>query len=98
MADNPQQDVRELKDLVVAYAKQETIEPLRSLGRQVLWGVIGSVLASIGLVFLVVGVLRLVQVELELRGVWSFLPYLAATVVAGLVAFLAVKRIGGQRA
>ena len=88
---------RELIDLTVTYAKQETIEPLKALGPRIGWGVLGAGVASVGLVFLLVGILRLVQVEARLRGLWSPVPYLAATVVAGGVAALAVKRIGARR-
>ena len=88
---------RELIDLTVTYAKQETIEPLKALGPRIGWGVLGAGVASVGLVFLLVGILRLVQVEARLRGLWSFLPYLAAALVAGGVAAVAVKRIGGRR-
>jgi len=86
-----------LIDLTVTYAKQETIDPLRSLGRRVGLGVLGSALASVGLLFLLVGVLRLVPVELELRGLWSWVPYLAALFVAGAVAGFSFKQIGGGR-
>ena len=88
---------KELLDLTVAYAKQETVEPLRSLGKQVRNGVLGSALASVGLVFLLVGVLRLVQVEARLRGAWSFVPYVAGLAVAALVALFCLKQIGGGR-
>ncbi len=88
---------RELIDLTVTYAKQETIGPLRSLGPRIGWGVLGAGVASAGLVFLLVGILRLVQVEAGLRGLWSFVPYLAAVAVAGGVAALAVKQIAGRR-
>ncbi len=88
---------RELIDLTVTYAKQETIEPLKALGPRIGWGLLGAGVASVGLVFLLVGILRLMQVEARLRGLWSFLPYLVATVVAGGVAAVAVKRIGARR-
>jgi hypothetical protein len=90
---------RELIDLTVTYAKQETIDPLRTIGRRVGLGVLGSATASVGLVFLLVGVLRLVQVESRshLRGAMSWVPYLAAIVVAVAVAALALKQIGGRR-
>ncbi len=88
---------RELVDLTVTYAKQETIEPLKALGPRVGLGVLGSALASVGLVFVLVGVLRLVQVEARLRGLWSFLPYLVAVAVAGGVAGLALKQISSKR-
>ncbi len=88
---------RELIDLTVTYAKQETIEPLKAVGPRVLWGVAGSGVASVGLVFLLVGVLRLLQVEAALRGLWSFVPYLVAVAVAGAVAVLALKQVAPKR-
>ena len=88
---------KELIDLTVTYAKQETIDPLRSLGRRVGLGVLGSALASVGLIFLLVGVLRLVQVEARLRGAWSFVPYVAGLAVAAAVALFCLKQIGGGR-
>ena len=88
---------KELIDLTVTYAKQETIDPLRTVGRRVGLGVLGSGLASVGLIFLLVGVLRLVQVEARLAGLMSWVPYLAAIVVAGAVAGFALKQIGGSR-
>ena len=94
---------RELVDLTVTYAKQETIDPLRTIGRRVGLGVLGSALASVGLIFLLVGVLRLVQVEPFGRdhggfgGAMSWVPYVAAILVAGAVAFFALKQIGGDR-
>jgi len=90
---------RELVDLTVSYAKQETIDPLRTIGRRVGLGVLGSAVASVGLIFLFVGVLRLVQVEARphLLGAMSWVPYLAAIAVAGVVAAFALKQIGAGR-
>ncbi len=86
MADNPQETVRELRELVVAYAKQETVEPLKGLGRYVAWGLAGSVLIGIGLMFVEIGMLRLLQGwgppgARHFRHNWSWAPY--AIVVAG---------------
>lgn len=88
---------KELLDLTVTYAKQETVDPLRTLGKQVRNGVLGSAMASVGLIFLLVGVLRLVQVEARLRGALSWVPYLAALAVAAAVAAFCLKQIGGGR-
>ena len=72
----------ELKDLVVAYAKQETITPLRSLGRYLGFGVAGSLLVFLGAFFLGLGVLRLLQSLSPFAGSsWaSALPYVVAIV------------------
>ena len=88
---------KELIDLTVTYAKQETLDPLKAVGPRVAWGVAGSGLASVGLVFLLVGVLRLLQVEARLRGLWSFLPYVVAVAVAGAVALAALRQISAKR-
>ncbi len=86
----------ELKDLVVVYAKQETIEPLKGLLRFVGFGVAGAVLLAGGVVFLCVGAVRALQFELHahLAGNLSWVPYLGGVVLAAAVAVLAVTRIG----
>ncbi len=90
---------KELIDLTVTYAKQETIDPLRTIGKRVGMGIAGAAVASVGLIFLLVGVLRLVQVEARphLIGGMSWVPYLAAVAVAGPVALFALKQIGSGR-
>ena len=55
MADNPQQTIRELKELVIAYAKQETVDPIKGLGRYVAFGVLGALLIGLGVMFLAIG-------------------------------------------
>ena len=47
-AKNPTGDARELVDLVIAYAKQETIEPLKGLGKNAALGLGGALLLGIG--------------------------------------------------
>jgi len=91
VADNPQQTVRELKDLVIAYAKQEATDPLKGLTRTVGFGLGGALLIGTGVCFLAVGLLRALQGNRgwAVHGNWSWVPYLAVVValliVAGLV-------------
>jgi uncharacterized membrane protein YidH (DUF202 family) len=89
----------ELWDLVLAYAKQETIEPAKGLGRFVARGVIGSVLLGIGTILLVLAVLRLLQDETGtvFDGNLSMVPYvLTLLLCAGVVvaALSAVRKKG----
>ena len=89
----------ELKDLVVAYAKQETIEPIKGLGRFIAFGVAGSLLLSVGLVLLVLGLLRALQTETGdvFDGNFTWAPYLITLVVCGVVAGLAARAIGKKK-
>ena len=95
MADNPQQTVRELKDLVVAYAKQEATDPLKGLTRTVGFGLGGALLLGTGVCFLAVGLLRALQANRGwlVHGNWSWVPY-AADVVALVIlaAFVWIAR------
>jgi hypothetical protein len=70
----------ELWELVVAYLKQETIEPIKDLGRYIAWGVAGSVIMGIGLPLLVLGVLRVLQSETgeHFTGNLTWVPYAGA--------------------
>ncbi len=85
----------ELKDITVAYAKQETVEPLKLLGRYVSLGVVGSVLMGVGLVLLTIAGLRALQTETgtALTGNWSWVPYLAAVVFLAIVMLIFAKLI-----
>ena len=89
----------ELWELVVAYLKQETLEPLKGLGRFVGWGLAGAFLLTIGLVTLVVGGLRALQVETapHLAGHLSWVPYIVTLVGTGIIAGLVASRIGTAR-
>lgn len=85
--------IRDIGTLVVGYVKQETIEPIRGLGRFVAFGAAGVVVGGLGLFLLVLGGLRLLQEETgsAFAGHLSFVPYLIALVVCGAVAGLAVR-------
>jgi hypothetical protein len=86
--------------LVVDYVKQETLDPLKGLGRYLVFGVAGSVALSIGLVILAVAFLRFLQGETggTFSGDWSWAPYLICTLLVVLVAGVAVKMISRGQA
>ena len=86
----------DLPDLLRRYLRQETVEPLRSAGRFLLFGLVGASLLGLGTVLLVVGGLRALQASAPLDGSWSWVPYLAAALVLVAVAGLTVSRIGGR--
>jgi hypothetical protein len=91
--------IAELKDLVIAYLKQEAIEPIKQLGRFIAFGVAGSLFLSIGLVTLTLAGLRALQTETgtTFTGNWSWAPYLFTLVGCGLVAALAARAISAKR-
>lgn len=91
----------ELWDLVRAYAKQETVEPIKGIGRFVTFGLAGSVLLGVGTVLLALAILRVLQTETgsTFDGGWSFAPYLLTLVVCtGVIgaALAAMRRKGTQ--
>jgi hypothetical protein len=85
----------ELVGLVVGYAKQETVDPLKALGRFVAFGVAGAICLAIGGALLALAAVRAVQFEASphLSGNLSWLPYVAGVLVAGGAAGLAASRI-----
>ncbi len=90
----------EALELVIDYVKQETLEPLKGLGRYMVFGIVGSVALAVGLVVLAVALLRLLQGETgsTFHGNWSWAPYLltlAAVVAVAVMAALAIGR--GQK-
>jgi hypothetical protein len=85
--------VGELRELAVAYVKQETLVPLQSLGRWVAFGIAGSLLMGLGVVFLGLSGLRALQEETgeTFTGNWSWVPYLivvAALVIGAVIVWL----------
>ena len=90
--------ITELKDLVVAYVRQEIFSPLKGAGRYVKRGLLGGLVAIVAGIILAVGLLRVLQTAdiLDIdRGAWSWLVYLAAgfacLAVGGVSAVLALR-------
>lgn len=89
------QVVSDLWQLVRNYARQETVDPLKSIGRFLMWGVAGSVLLALGVLFASLAVLRGLQHETgrHLTGSWTWVPYAVALVVDAVVVALALRAI-----
>jgi hypothetical protein len=87
--------VNDLWQLCRDYAKQETIDPLKSIGRFVGWGIGGALLLGLGLCFGALAVVRLLQTQTgdTFDGNWSFVPYLAALVFTTVAVGLSVAAI-----
>lgn len=87
-------------ELVKDYARQETLGPIKGAGRWLAAGAAGAVLIGTGCVFLVLGVLRMVQNEFgkTFRGSWmTLLPYLFAFVASLAVMGVAAWRISKKK-
>jgi hypothetical protein len=87
--------VGDIVDYVKAYAKQETIGPLKGAGKWLGFGAAAALLLSIGVVLLLVGLLRLLQTEWtrSATGSLSWVAYLITLLVAIAVIALAISRI-----
>jgi hypothetical protein len=82
-------------DLVTTYAKQETLGPLKGAGKWLAYGTAGAVLLGLGLAYVLLGVLRLIQTEWDraASGSLSWLAYFIVLVLCvGLLA-LTISRI-----
>jgi hypothetical protein len=88
-------DGRQFVDMVVADAKQETLGPLRGVGRYLALGVGGSVLLGVGLLILLLALLRALQTETgsTFKGNLSWAPYLITGAAALSAMGLSVWRI-----
>lgn len=79
----------DLKSTLIAYVKQETLDPAKKLGRYLALGLAGTLLMSLGLLLLALAILRLLQGETgsTFKGHLSWIPY--------FVVFLFLLAIGG---
>jgi flagellar biosynthesis protein FliQ len=89
-----QRDLDEIKKLALRYIKEETIQPLKDMGRFVVWGALGSLLVGFGYFLLLFGALRFLQEQFKvLDGTLSWIPYLVVVVLAALIIGLTLWRI-----
>lgn len=86
--------IGELTQLVVAYARQETLDPIRGVGRWLAYGLVAVLSLVLGVTMLAIGTLRLLQFEVFAESTsWSWLPYFIVIALCTLVVALALSRI-----
>lgn len=84
-------------DALTSYVKGQLLRPLSGAGRWLLFGIVGGVLVGAGVVFMLLGLLRLLQTELS--GIstadsrLSWLPYLIVLVIGVGVLIVTLQRI-----
>ena len=95
----PQEQVRELKALLIAYFKQETVDPLKGLARYVGFGLLGALLMGTGICFVAIGGLRALQTQTgtTFTGNWSWAPYGITVVGLLMIAGFAMLRARSPR-
>lgn len=90
--------VSELADLSKNYLVENTVEPMRRMGRFAGWSLLGGILMATGWVLLSVAGLRLLLAVLPDTELWSVLAYVLATAAALLTALLVVLGASRSRA
>ena len=90
------QIISELWGLTKDYARQETVEPLKGVGRYLAYGLAGVVVGSIGVIMLLLAMLRALQEKTgsTFHGSWSWAPYVLVLLAATVLAAIAASRIG----
>ena len=97
-AEAPAEALAELREVVLAYFRQEAVEPLKRLLAWLGFGLLGGVFVCTGLVLLALGGLRALQTETgeHLTGSLSWTPY-AIVLAAVLVVFLFARSAARAR-
>jgi len=92
---NISEHVNELSGMIISYVTQETVDPIKSVGRYLGFGFAGAIMISIGWAVLSVATVRLIQAETapHLEGNLSWVPYIGGLLVAAGGAAWAASRI-----
>ena len=89
-----QQDLEEIRDLAMRYVKEETVQPIKDIGRFAAYGALGSIFVGFGTTLLLLAALRFLQEQFKvLDGTLSWLPYVIVAVLACCVIALTMWRI-----
>jgi hypothetical protein len=90
-------EINDTVDLVKRYVVQETVTPLKHVGRVLGYGLGGALAYGVGGIFVMVATLRIIQAESgdTFAGNWSFVPYLLMA-ISGVLVFGLFALIGLQ--
>ncbi len=81
-----------------AYVAQETLGPLRGLGRYLFFGLAGAIAISVSIVLAALALMRVLQTETTVFGAnWSFVPHLAAAALLIVAIVLLARSIKPSR-
>ena len=96
---SPQKSLGEIFELTKAYAKQETVDPIKGLWKFVAFGLGAALVGAMAIGLLIVGILRLLQTETgqHLTGSLTWVPYLITLVITLIVIALAVVSITNRK-
>ena len=86
------EEAEDIKDVAVRYVREETVDPVKALGRYTAYGCAGSFLVGLGGLLIAVGLLRLLQSLMH--GTTSWLPYVLITIGGIAVIGLTLLKIG----
>ena len=91
--------IQDIWQLTKDYARQETVDPLKALGRFVGFGLLGASLLGVGVLFLSLALLRALQNETGdvFDGYFSWAPYAITLVVVCIGAVWAAAAINRTR-
>lgn len=87
--------VNDVFDLVKRYALQETVGPLKGVGRWIGLGLAGALCLGIGILVLLMALLRFLQTQTGdvFDGGWSFVPYVIVLLVTVAIIAVVASRI-----
>ena len=77
--------------LVQTYIRQETIDPIRSVFRSLIYGISGGLLLSLGSVFFSLAIVDFMQSYEVFSGWWSCIPFFGASIGLLLVSVATFK-------
>ena len=94
---SPAETFGELRTMVTDYARQETVEPVKVLGKWIGFGVAGALMVGIGVSYLAFALLRWTQgldvFEGDTRNFWPYLIAFGGLLVAtGVMVFFMTRK------